>query len=74
VLASAVGGSAQVLRHGGNGLLFAPGRREELRALLRGAAAGDYDLAALGAAARAGVVAEFSMSALAAELTALYRE
>lgn len=73
VIASRVGGIPEVIEHGVNGLLIAPGREDELAKSCM-TLIDDYDYARkLGIAGRGRVVEHFSASAMANSIAAIYR-
>jgi glycosyltransferase involved in cell wall biosynthesis len=72
VIATPVGGIPQVVDDGGNGLLVSPGDIEALAAAIRKLLEDEALRERLGAAARATVVAGFSLSDAVAKLSVIY--
>jgi sugar transferase (PEP-CTERM/EpsH1 system associated) len=74
VVATRVGGADEMVVHGQTGLLVPPESPSELARALGALAAGDARRAAMGAAGRARVEAEFSLEGMLQQYEALYRD
>jgi L-malate glycosyltransferase len=74
VVATSVGGPAEIIRDGVDGLLVAPRRPEALAAAIAELLADKPRRHAIGAAARAAALARFGQARHAAGVTAVYRE
>lgn len=73
VLATAVGGNTQIIKHGETGLLVRPGSSEAFGTMLNQAVNGSYDLVALGQHAREEVETHYTWDAIAAQTLGVYR-
>ncbi|MDZ7752505.1 MAG: glycosyltransferase family 4 protein [Gammaproteobacteria bacterium] len=74
VLVTEVGSIPEVIHDGVNGMLFAPGQEDRLAARLRRFCTDGAALRAMGQAARATVVADYSLDSNAEKLAAIYDE
>jgi glycosyltransferase involved in cell wall biosynthesis len=74
VVATAVGGPPEIIRHGVDGLLVSPRRPDALAAAITGLLSDEAGRSAMGRAARVAVVRRFGKDRHAARLAGLYRE